>query len=286
MNEGPLESYFLVEELGRGTFSTVYKAVHRTTLESFAIKCIEIEEDRKQAIAREVSILSRLHHKNIVTLFEVHLHGNMIFLVTELASEGELFRCILQQGEYPEETSRKMVSQILRAVSYLHAHGIAHRDLKPQNILITTREGKQRLLLADFGLSKAFNDEIMFTSCGSPEYVAPEVLANAPYTQACDIWSVGVIAFILLTGELPFSVGPNETPEDLYAHIEGADYQWPTEVHVSRRARSFVDSILVVDPSARESADGCLRHPWIIARASRSPTYRDFTNYLRHRSST
>eukprot|EP01116_Phalansterium_solitarium_P013978 TRINITY_DN3145_c0_g1_i1.p1 TRINITY_DN3145_c0_g1~~TRINITY_DN3145_c0_g1_i1.p1 ORF type:complete len:404 (+),score=68.59 TRINITY_DN3145_c0_g1_i1:133-1344(+) len=198
--------YVIGKEIGRGTFSVVKRGKNKQTGVEYAIKCIDKKFIKLHLLQREITIMKQLQHPNILPLVDVFESREFIYLVLVLVTGGELFDQIVQNGNYCEADARNIVTQILSAVSYLHSHGVVHRDLKPENLLCIGSGSKIQIYVADFGLSRAFegDSQQLSTYCGSPEYVAPEVLACVPYDQAVDLWSVGVITYILLTGFLPF----------------------------------------------------------------------------------
>jgi len=156
-------------------------------------------------LEREIDIMKKLQHPNIIQLMEVVDTPDTLYLVLEFVSGGELFDAIVNKGSYSETDAAKIVRQIMEAIQYVHSLGIAHRDLKPENLLLSGEEGKADFIkIADFGLSKDFGEEQLSTSCGTPDYVAPEVLMGEPYDKSVDIWSIGVITYVLLCGFPPF----------------------------------------------------------------------------------
>jgi len=193
-----------------------------------------------------------------------------LYLVLEFAAGGELFDAIVNRGSYSEEDAANIIKQILEAIKYIHEHGIAHRDLKPENLLLA--EGKKDYIkIADFGLSKSFNEEQLQTSCGTPDYVAPEVLLGEPYDMAVDIWSIGVITYVLLCGFPPFY---GEVQKDLFENIMSGNYDFPDPEwsRVSKEGKDFIKKILVVDPSKRYNAEQCLNDAWIKSNTDPQPT--------------
>ncbi|EGG19257.1 putative protein serine/threonine kinase [Cavenderia fasciculata] len=265
LNEGPLnQNYTLGNEIGRGAFSIVREATHRASGERVAIKSIKTQFIKNKLLMREIEIMKKVgDHPNILKLYEVYETKKHLHLVLELVKGGELFEKIVQRGEYSEGDACKIVRQIVSAVGHLHENGIAHRDLKPQNLLCTGDEGDE-IRVADFGLSKIFGEgDCLETCCGSPEYVAPEVLECKPYDEACDLWSVGVITYVLLTGCFPFWDKNNAV---LYEKIRNVDYGWPEGLEVSDQAKSLVSHLLEKSPDKRYTIDQCLHHPWVAGQ--------------------
>lgn len=172
---------FFFSFLFRGGFSVVHEAIQRTTGDKFAVKIIKkqaIEGEDIKLLKREIQIMKQLDHPNILKLFEVYEDANSFYLVMELVQGKELFDKIVERGQYSEKDAAHIIRQILSAVSYLHSHDIAHRDLKPENLLSAGSGDHEVIKIADFGFSKNFGEEKLMTSCGSPGYVAPEVLTS------------------------------------------------------------------------------------------------------------
>ncbi|KNE60468.1 CAMK/CAMK1 protein kinase [Allomyces macrogynus ATCC 38327] len=193
--------------IGTGAFSEVRRATERATGVRFAVKIIDKAKCRgkESMIQSEVEILKRVKHRNIIRLFEMYESPLKIFLVMELVTGGELFDRIVERGHYTESDAAKIVYEILRGVQYLHRLNICHRDLKPENLLFYDATPDSRIMISDFGLSKIFDDvQLMRTACGTPGYVAPEVLRREGYQKQVDMWSIGVITYILLCGYPPF----------------------------------------------------------------------------------
>jgi len=220
-------------------------------------------------LEREIEIMTKLHHSNILHCKEIFETETFIYLVLELVKGGELYDKIVDEGEYKEEEAKLIVLQILDAVEYLHQNGIAHRDLKPENILCVTKTDPratfrhEQIKVADFGLSKMFNTgDDLISQCGSPTYVAPEVLMAKPYTAAVDMWALGVVTFVILTGCFPFfEEGHNYSL--LYQKIINVEYTFPDEPPLSKEAKDFIKRLLAKDPATRLTPEQCRRHPWL-----------------------
>jgi len=210
--------------------------------------------------------MKKVDHKNILKLYEVYEDEDHFFLVLELVEGLELFDKIVDRGNYSERDAANIVKQILEAVRYLHKEGIVHRDLKPENLLSAGEGESEVVKVADFGFAKNFGEEKLVTSCGSPGYVAPEVLTEDTYTNAVDMWSVGVIIYILLSGYPPFY---DESPPKIFKKITEAKYDFDDPVwdDISDMAKDLIKKLLVKDPEQRLSAKQCLKHPWIAGQA-------------------
>lgn len=255
------DQYMIGREIGRGAFSIVREAINKQNGEKVAVKSIRTKYIRNKLLIREIDIMKRVgNHPSILKLYDVFESQKHLHLVLELVTGGELFDQIVARGEYSEKDASTIVRQMISAVAHLHEHGIAHRDLKPQNLLCAGPDGTD-IRVADFGLSKMFGDgENLETCCGSPEYVAPEVLECKPYDKACDLWSVGVIIYVMLTGCFPFWDKNNAV---LYEKIRNVDYGWPDGCLVSKEARHLIQNLLEKDPDRRYTAQQALDHPWV-----------------------
>jgi len=229
-------------------------------------------EEELQLLQREIDIMQKLDHKNIISLEEVYDEKDTIYLVMELVSGGELFDQIVTRGTYSENDAANIVRQILEAVDYMHANGIAHRDLKPENLLCSGDENNT-IKVTDFGLSKDFGGASLRTSCGTPDYVAPEVLKGHTYDNSVDVWSIGVITYILLCGFPPFY---GNTDQQIFEKILRVEYDFPSPDwdNISPEAKQFIKSILIGEPTKRPSAAEALEAAWIKNQAPTKPLER------------
>jgi len=259
------EAYDIGEVLGKGGFSIVKQARRKATGEDFAIKIVtkgDKKPEELQLLQREIDIMHKLDHANIITLKDTYETSETIYLILELVTGGELFDQIIERGTYSESETAEVVRQILSAIRYMHERGIAHRDLKPENLLCSGPNNAV-IKVTDFGLSKDFGGgSRLQTSCGTPDYVAPEVLSGSPYDNSVDIWSTGVISYILLCGFPPFY---GKTDQQVFDKILRVDYSFPSPDwdDISSAAKDFITAILVRDGSARPTAKECLESPWL-----------------------
>nr|XP_044613808.1 calcium/calmodulin-dependent protein kinase type 1G isoform X1 [Equus asinus] len=247
----------------RGAFSEVFLVKQRVTGKLFALKCIKKSPAfRDSSLENEIAVLKKIKHENIVTLEDIYESTTHYYLVMQLVSGGELFDRILERGVYTEKDASLVIQQVLSAVKYLHENGIVHRDLKPENLLYLTPEENSKIMITDFGLSKMEQSGVMSTACGTPGYVAPEVLAQKPYSKAVDCWSIGVITYILLCGYPPFY---EETESKLFEKIKEGYYEFesPFWDDISESAKDFICHLLEKDPNVRYTCEKALRHPWI-----------------------
>lgn len=269
------KKYEVGPELGRGAFSVVKMGTNKKTKERVAIKIIDrhdVGKDYEKNLRMEMDILRRVEHPNIIALHEMVEAGNKLYFVMELVTGGELFDRIVEKGSYSEEDAKVLVRKIVSAIDYLHKQNIAHRDLKPENLLVKSVEDDTEVKIADFGLSKIIDkDKMMQTACGTPGYVAPEVLNAEGYDKEVDMWSVGVITYILLCGFPPFY---SESVPEVFEQIMKAEYDYPEEYwdEISAEAKDFIDHLLVVDVSKRLTAEQSLNHPWLRQSSKKKST--------------
>ncbi|XP_039617220.1 calcium/calmodulin-dependent protein kinase type 1D [Polypterus senegalus] len=253
------------EILGTGAFSEVVLAQEKTTGKMFAVKCIPKKalKGKESSIENEIAVLRKIKHENIVALEDIYESPNHLYLIMQLVSGGELFDRIVEKGFYTEKDASTLIRQVLDAVNYLHKMGIVHRDLKPENLLYFNPDDESKIMISDFGLSKMEGTgDVMSTACGTPGYVAPEVLAQKPYSKAVDCWSIGVIAYILLCGYPPFY---DENDSKLFEQILKAEYEFdaPYWDDISDSAKDFISRLMEKDPTRRYTCEQALRHPWI-----------------------
>lgn len=255
--------YELGKLLGCGAFAKVYHARNLENGQSVAVKVINKKKINAIGLAgnvkREISIMSRLRHPNIVRLHEVLATKTKIYFIMEFAKGGELFAKISSRGRFSEDLSRRLFQQLISAVGYCHNRNIFHRDLKPENLLL---DDKGNLKVSDFGLSAVKEqirvDGMLHTLCGTPAYVAPEILAKRGYDGAkVDIWSCGVILFVLAAAYLPFN-DPNLMA--MYRKIYTGEFKCPR--WFSPDLRRFLSRLMDTNPETRITVDEILRDPW------------------------
>ncbi|KAH9589158.1 Protein kinase domain [Trypanosoma melophagium] len=255
MNVGP---YMLGKMIGSGNFSTVRQGTDENGYE-WAIKIIDKarlkKENMEDQMLREVAVMRSLRHDNIIALHDVLESKNHYYLVLEFVSGGELFDRIVQAKHFDEPTARHYFHQLIAGIHYCHSKGFAHRDLKPENLLL---DANGTLKISDFGLSNLQQDFLLQTVCGTPNYVAPEVLMERGYNGlSADIWSCGVVLYVMLAGRLPFE---DRHMNSLLARIERGEYNKIR--HASEAASNLIDRMLTVDPKKRITVEGIIAHPW------------------------
>jgi len=256
--------YKIGKTLGHGSFGKVKQAKHILTGVQVAIKIINRSKIRSaemsDKVRREIQILMMLKHPHIIRIYEVIETPTEIFLVMEFVSGGELFDYIVTRGKLHEEEARRLFQQVVSALAYCHHHGVVHRDLKPENLLISA-DGS--IKVADFGLANLMQDgEFLRTSCGSPNYAAPEVISGSLYAgPEVDCWSAGVILYALLVGTLPFD---DDVIFKLFKKIKAGSYPMPS--HLSEDSRNLIAQMLCVDPIKRITFSEIRKHPWFKYR--------------------
>jgi len=282
MNPAPklqlqLGKYDVGAQLGVGSFAKVHLCMDTTTGEKYAVKIIDKKRiqinakggKEQRGFLEEVNILKRLIHPNIIKVVEAIEKEEALYIILELVTGGDLLDKMIEMGEeFPEDRARVIFLQILSAVIYLHSVGIVHRDLKPENILLLNKK-EDKVKLTDFGLSRIVGEgSFMQTICGTPMYVAPEVIANMGqkqpkgYGKAVDVWSLGVILYMLLCGEPPFDQRKT-TP--ILEQVTKGEYHMPEDLQQSLtpQSRDLVAQLLQVDVKKRITLDKIATHPWI-----------------------
>ncbi|XP_010258233.1 PREDICTED: SNF1-related protein kinase catalytic subunit alpha KIN10-like [Nelumbo nucifera] len=262
-----LRNYRLGKTLGIGSFGKVKIAEHMLTGHKVAVKILNRRKIRgmemEEKVKREIKILRLFMHPHIIRLYEVIETSTDIYVVMEYVKSGELFDYIVEKGRLHEDEARHFFQQIISGVEYCHRNMVVHRDLKPENLLL---DSKFNVKIADFGLSNVMRDgHFLKTSCGSPNYAAPEVISGKLYAgPEVDVWSCGVILYALLCGTLPFD---DENIPNLFKKIKGGIYTLPS--HLSAGARDLIPRMLIVDPMKRMTIPEIRKHPWFQAHLPR-----------------
>lgn len=258
--------YKLGDVLGEGAFSVVKLAVNRKTGQKVAVKCIDrqgLPEEDTNSLRQEVAIMKSLKHKNIVEFIDFFEEEKFFYVVLEFLEGGELFDRIVKKNFYNEKEARDVVKVILDGMKYCHDKGIAHRDMKPENLLLTSKEDDSFVKIADFGFAiRGAQKSALTTQCGTPGYVAPEILQNQPYDKSVDMWSIGVITYILLGGYPPFH---DDNQKALFKKIKSGEFEFHDEYWdcVSAEAKDFISKLIVVNPKNRMNCDEAHNHPWL-----------------------
>lgn len=274
--KGPIRVgfYDIERTIGKGNFAVVKLARHRITKNEVAIKIIDksqLDPNNLQKVYREVEIMKRLDHPHIIKLYQVMETKNMIYIVSEYASQGEIFDFIAKCGRMSEHAARMKFWQILSAVEYCHNRGIVHRDLKAENLLL---DSNMNIKIADFGFSNMYKlGELLATWCGSPPYAAPEVFEGKKYTgPEIDIWSLGVVLYVLVCGALPFD---GSTLQSLRDRVLSGRFRIP--FFMSSECEHLIRKMLVLEPTRRYTIEQIKHHQWLMPNSMDLPNTSDYT---------
>ena len=263
-NKGDVLKYYVpIETIGEGSFGKVFKVKQRSTGHTFAMKLVSKDTQNNKYFLNEINILRKLDHPNILKIYEYFSNEKYWYFVMEYVSGGELYEKICDMQFYDENKAAIIMKQIFSCVSYLNQMGIVHRDLKPENMMMTNKKDALEIKLIDFGTATFLKKgKKLKNKVGSPYYIAPEVL-KGNYGLECDVWSCGVILYILLVGYPPFDgKNTNEIFQNItkgYYKINGEDWD-----NVSDDAKNLLNQLLEKTPSQRISAVDALKHPFII----------------------
>ncbi|XP_069753529.1 serine/threonine-protein kinase 33 isoform X1 [Narcine bancroftii] len=265
--------YSFGQRLGQGSYGVVIEAIHKRSGKKWAIKKVNREKAGSSAVKlleREVSILKQVDHEHIIHLEEVFETPKRMYLVTEVCEGGELSAILHRKKRLTENETRHVIHSLASAIAYLHKNDIVHRDLKLENILVKNIENssdmKLNIKVTDFGLSVqkggVGSDKMLQATCGTPLYMAPEVLSAHQYTQQCDTWSIGVIMYTLLSGVPPFVASSEEKLAEL---INRGELRFDNSVlqEISDAAKDVLSRLLKVDPAHRITANELLDNPWV-----------------------
>ncbi|UJR26315.1 hypothetical protein I4U23_007653 [Adineta vaga] len=268
------DRYELGKKMGDGNFAVVHRSKLRGSDREYAIKIVDKSKmkGKEYMLDHEINIMYMCNHPNIIRLFEDYETPDEIYLVMELIKGGDLFDYITKHRRFDEPTSSLMIKDVAEALLYLHAKKIVHRDLKPENLLVMQRrDARITIKLTDFGLAMQVSGPIK-TVCGTPTYVAPEILAETGYGMEVDCWAVGIILYILLCGYPPFK-SPDRNQEALFQLIQRGKFTYDTEYWsaISANAKNLIDHLLVVDRHKRMRSDEILLHPWIMSVGQSKP---------------
>ena len=260
-----LDSYDVLKQLGKGGYGKVYEIRSKKTGEIRACKHLsKLNIKNLEKFKREIEILKKMDHPNIIKLYEVFESERSLYLVMEECKGGEIFDKIIERIQakqmYSEKDAANIIQQVLSCIQYCHNHNICHRDLKPENLLYLNpgSERDNRIKVIDFGLSQSADK--LKTKVGTAYYVSPEIL-KGNYTQLCDIWSAGVILYILLTGDPPFNGASDQI---IYNKIMKFDFSFPENKwkHISKEAKDLLQNHMLVPENKRATAKKVLEHTW------------------------
>ncbi|KAJ9441838.1 Serine/threonine-protein kinase Aurora-3 [Diplonema papillatum] len=256
-----LADFEVGQQLGKGITGSVFVARDRRTNAVVALKRLNIAEIARQnmgvQIERELAIIQKLDHPNILKMFTYFTDKEHLYLVIEYAVRGDLWQRLLQQGSFSLEMTAMLVSQLADAVHYAHQHNVIHRDIKPENLLL---DANKNLKLADFGWS-VLDKKPRNTFCGTPDYIPPEMVANVHYDNRIDNWCIGVFAYECLFGKPPFAAEEDSTRNK---KILALDYAFPATPVMPDEAYDLIKNLLRVDPRKRLTLEQLQEHPFIV----------------------
>ncbi|CAG9571682.1 unnamed protein product [Danaus chrysippus] len=279
-----VNDYFeMLSEIGRGKFGTVYLCREKSTGLELAAKLVSVNRrDERRNVEREVDVMRRLRHPRLIQLYDAYEWGKCMCVVLELITGGELFERVIDEDfVLTERACTVFMRQICEGIEFVHRQNILHLDMKPENILCLTKTGN-RIKIIDFGLARFYDPEkklqVLF---GTPEFVAPEVVNFDQIGYGTDMWSVGVICYVLLSGLSPFM---GETDIETMANVTIAKYDFDDEAfnEISEDAKDFIRKLLVKDKESRPGATECLRHPWLIKRNTKKDVPKKISQSPKH----
>jgi calcium-dependent protein kinase len=271
------QTYDIGDILGKGAFSIVRRGVHKTTAEQVAIKILKtpppskFSERHKRVLENEIAVMRRIKqkidHRNVLQMIDVHREKDQCLVVMECCEGGELFDRIVAKQHYDERCAAELLDEIISGLETMHAGGIVHRDIKPENLLYKTKAEDAPIKIMDFGLAMMDGNDVHKSIVGTPGYVAPEVLISKTYTTACDVWSTGVVLYILLVGYPPFWGDSNA---ELFAQIKSGYIDMEESEgwsEISKDAKDLVLKMLTHDPESRPTLAQVRAHPWMSRHA-------------------
>ncbi|XP_077225370.1 phosphoenolpyruvate carboxylase kinase 1-like [Tasmannia lanceolata] len=265
MSESLKKDYQICEEIGRGKFGTVFRCFSTDSGESFACKSIDkrllTDAIDRECLEKEAKIMHLVSgNPNLVQIYGVYEDEAFLHMILELCSSPDLYDRISNRT-FSEQEAAGVMSPLMEAIAHIHRRGIVHRDIKPENILF---DGRNKLKLADFGSADCFNERSVRGIVGTPYYVSPEVISGREYNEKVDVWSAGVILYIMLAGIPPFY---GETAGEIFEAVLRGNLRFPTRIFhsVSPSAKDLIRRMLCKDVSRRFSAEQVLRHRWITS---------------------
>mmetsp|Transcript_121632 Transcript_121632/g.242308 ORF Transcript_121632/g.242308 Transcript_121632/m.242308 type:complete len:500 (-) Transcript_121632:244-1743(-) len=273
-NTGKISEFYELDtkKLGVGSYGTVCKAKNKSTKAVRAVKIVA--KAKMKTVERfkiEVALMKMMDHPNIIKLFETFEDARSIYLIMELCAGGELFDRIVEAGHFSEAIAAHLMQQIVRAIYYMHEHLVTHRDLKPENFLFVDKGplDASTVKIIDFGLACKFEPgQLLKTKAGTPYYVSPQVLSGS-YDHSADVWSVGVIMYVMLCGYPPFG---GEQDEDVLAKVRLGNFSFPSKEwkNISDDAKELIRHMLKLNPKERFTAQQALTHDWIKKKAPKA----------------
>lgn len=264
---GSVTDQFVFKELlGQGRFGRVFLA-ESAEGKQVAVKVVSKESSPNSLLMEEVRILSEVDHPSIIKYLRHYESERYLYVVMEYCAGGDLFQKLIDQGKFDEDKAAQVMEELLRAVNYCHRLGIIHRDLKPENILYTS---KGTLKLIDFGISVKSEAAANEKLAGTAQYIAPEVYVDEIYSTACDIWSLGVIMYVLLSGHLPIGGENINEIEERVMRYPGPSFKLKKWEQISEEAKDLLKKMLDPDYKARITAAEALKHPWFTSKITKN----------------
>merc|ERR1711934_359613 len=267
IHESVEEYYDLIEEIGQGQYAVVHRAEHKENGKVVAVKLIDKGDTGMTVTDKEIAVMMRIDNPNCVKLYEVYETEAEIQMVMELLEGSDLFDRIINKQKYPEPEAKELMKRVCDGVKHLHDKNIMHRDLKPENILLVSPDNDVDCKVGDFGLSRLFpeggpREQKTGTLCGTPGYVAPEVLNRVPYSYGVDVWSLGVITYITVCGFPPF---PLDMQAASVAKVKNADFSYPSPFwdNKSAEVKDLIKKMIVKDVDARFTLEQVIAHKWL-----------------------
>jgi calcium-dependent protein kinase len=269
-----LDNYSREKKLGEGFSCIVTRVKDKKTGQLYALKELKkkhrgsINLGMKELWESEAAVLSLVKGPHIIELVDSFENPDVYCILTKLATGGELFDKIYTNGSFSERNAAHLTYEMLTAISYCHSQGVVHRDIKPENFVFENKTEQSKMVLIDFGCALVVNDtEVITDTIGSPYYIAPEVLSESfkrtgKTWKASDMWSIGVVAYLLLTGQAPFN---GDSEAKMNKTIRAGKYEYPSDSKISANAKDFIDKLLVLDVKKRLTANQALQHPWIMS---------------------
>ncbi|CAG9323736.1 unnamed protein product [Blepharisma stoltei] len=272
------DDYQISQQIGSGNSSVVHLGVRIQDSKKFAIKKVSKKKIQKSKInlenlINEIKIMRKLNHPNIIKLHRVYESPHNIYLVLDYVKGGDLYSRILEKGSLPESTVIKFSKKLLKVLSYTQSCGVVHRDIKPENILMISKNNDYNFKLADFGLAAEVTNENLTLRCGSPGYIAPEILRKCSYGVEADVFSAGIILYVLLSGHMPFF---SKSAEGVLLRNRDCLISYRDEVwkKISKNAINLIQNLTDTQPNKRLTPKKALDHPWLstLCKAKRSST--------------
>ncbi|CAD8078443.1 unnamed protein product [Paramecium sonneborni] len=275
------DAFSVQKMIGKGSFAKVYSATKKENNNQYAIKAFSksyMSQQSKgiESLLNEIKVMRRLNHPNIVKLHEVHETTNSIYFILDMIQGGELLQRVRETGFLPAETMQKLAFNLISALRHMHQNNMIHRDLKPENLLLKSTDNNYEIVLADFGLATSLNEEPLFKRCGTPGFVAPEILEYVDglefYCDKCDVFSAGVILYLLITGNPPFAGIDQKSilKSNKQCEVDFKDQQFRA---APIQMQNLIESMLVKKPSLRINSEDCLKHPYFKELAKEYSRY-------------